>query len=137
MVCTFFGHRNASYDVYGRLKDELIALLEKEARVDFLVGNNGNFDKMAIRALKELSMIYDNMRYAVVLAYLPKEKYDYETIYPEGLESVPPRFAISRRNDWMVAKADLVIGYIKYSSSGAGRTYELAERKGKIVINIA
>ncbi len=69
-----------------------------------MVGNNGDFDSMVIRALKNLSGQYDNIRFTVVLAYLPKDNHDYEIIYPEGLENVPPRYAVLRRNDWIVKK---------------------------------
>ena len=79
----------------------------------------------------------------IVLAYMPAEKQEYssydpmETLYPEGLESVHPRFAISWRNKWMVHEADVVVTYITHSWGGSAQFAELAERKKKRVINIA
>ena len=73
------------------------------------------------------------------MAYLPKEKEEvqlYETIYPAGIELVPPKFAISYRNKWMVENSDYVVTYIKRPQGGAAQFYELALRKNKKVINL-
>ena len=59
-----------------------------------------------------------------------------ETIYPDGLEKVPRRFAISQRNKWMLTQSDTVITYVEYRSSGAGQFKELAEKKGKRIIEL-
>jgi len=50
----------------------------------------------ANRALGELKRKYPHIRYFEVLAYLPKSQPEHETLLPEGIETVPPRFAISR-----------------------------------------
>ena len=141
MICTFFGHRDAPSKIEGTIR-ETIERLILEGATCFYVGNNGNFDSMAHRQLKQLREKYPHIRYYVVLAYLPTEKYEFditdygETIYPEGLESVPPRFAISKRNQWMVEKSEIVVAYVKYSTGGAAQAKKLAERKGKRVINL-
>ena len=59
-----------------------------------------------------------------------------ETFYPEGLESIHPRYAISWRNKWMIQESDVVVTYITHSWGGASQYAELAERKHKQVINI-
>ena len=41
---------------------------------------------------------------------------DIETIYPEGLEYTPRRFAISKRTQWMVQQSDYVIAYVEHLS---------------------
>lgn len=53
-----------------------------------------------------------------------------ETVYPP-LESVPKRFAISRRNEWMVRESDIVVAYVTHSWGGAAKTLEYARRKKK------
>ena len=58
------------------------------------------------------------------------------TIYPEGIESVPKRFAISWRNKWMLTESEYVVAYVKHSWGGAAKYYEMAEKKGKNVINL-
>ncbi|MEE1280074.1 MAG: hypothetical protein UHH95_04500 [Oscillospiraceae bacterium] len=58
---------------------------------------------------------------------MPKKigEFDYtdytDTIYPDGLEGVPPNYAISRRNMWMIDNADYVVTYVKYIVGGAAR----------------
>ena len=70
-----------------------------------------------------------------------KEEYSYidpmETLYPEGLESVPRRFAISWRNDWMLKQSDVVVCYVRHSLGGSGKFVEKAIRQKKQVINLA
>ena len=142
MICTFFGHRDAPSRREGKIR-ETIERLILEGATCFYVGNNGNFDSMVHRQLKQLSVEYPHIHYYVVLAYMPtaKDEFDItdygETIYPEGLESVPPRFAISKRNKWMIEKADIVVTYVKYSTGGAAQAKKIAERKGKMVIDMA
>jgi len=70
---------------------------------------------MVRRQLEDLFQKYP-ITYSVVLAYLPTEKNKYDnltnTIYPEGLETVPKRFAISWRNKWMIEQSDIVVTYV-------------------------
>lgn len=91
----------------------------------------------------KLRPLYPNITYSVVLAYLPGEKQEYENYYaeeetflPDGIEIGPVRFAIDRRNKWMVEQADYVITHVTHSWGGAAKFKEFAEKKGKIVINI-
>ena len=58
------------------------------------------------------------------------------SVYPEGIETVPRKFAITYRNKWMLKKADTVICYVAHPSSGAGQFVELAEKQGKRVLNL-
>lgn len=74
---------------------------------------------------------------------MPGEKQEYENYYseeetmiPDEIEVGPVRFAIDRRNKWMVEQADYVITHVTHSWGGAAKFKELAEKKGKTVINI-
>ena len=92
--------------------------------------------------LKELVSLYPHIRYAVVLErLLPKrdefDTRDYsDTMLPEGIETVHPRFAISWRNNWMLKQSDYVVTYITHSWGGAAQFAEKGERQNKKVINI-
>ena len=112
MVCTFFGHKDTPKEIEPTLRSTLIDLIENKNVTVFYVGNNGNFDTMVRHQLEDLSQTYP-ITYSVVLAYLPIEKNKYDnltnTIYPEGLETVPKRFAISWRNKWMIQQSDIVV----------------------------
>jgi hypothetical protein len=52
------------------------------------------------------------------------------TTYPP-LEEVPPKFAISKQNEWMVDQADVVVAYVTHGWGGAAATLQYAERKEK------
>ncbi len=58
-----------------------------------------------------------------------------EVIYPP-IENTPKRFAISKRNEWMIKSADIVIAYVKTSYGGAYKSLQIAKRQKKRIINI-
>ena len=94
---------------------------------------------MAAGVVRELKKKYPHIKSVLVLAYLNREvdmEYYDETIYPP-LENVPPRYAISKRNEWLVAQADTVIAYVAYSWGGAAKTLRYAQRKHKRIVNLA
>ena len=139
MVCTFFGHKDTPKEIEPTLRSTLIDLIENKNVNVFYVGNNGNFDTMVRRQLEDLSQTY-TITYHVVLAYLPTEKNKYDNLtntnYPEGLETVPKRFAISWRNKWMIQQSDIVVTYVTHNFGGAAQFKEMAERLNKHVINL-
>ncbi len=137
MTCTFFGHRDAPIVIKTQLKKVLTDLIENREMCNFYIGNHGSFDSMVLNVLTELKQTYTHINFAVVLAYLTDEKEGCDSVYPEGLECVPPRFAISARNKWMIEKSDCVITYVSRNFGGAAQFKELAEKKGKTVINLA
>lgn len=142
-ICTFFGHRNTPQQAEPILRSTLLDLIENKNVNTFYVGNQGNFDHMVRNTLKSLKLIYPYVNYSVVLAYMPykeNELYheDYsDTIYPDGLENTLPRYSIIKRNKWMIDICDYAITYITHPWGGAAQFKELAEKKGKIVINLA
>ena len=133
MIWTFFGHSDTPETVKPTLKTAIIELIEKEHVTGFYVGNHGNFDRMAISILSELAKIRC-IRFYVVLAYQPTEKetaYLAHTVLPDGIETVPPRFAVNYRNKFMLENADFVITYVTHSWGGAAKFKQLAEKKQK------
>ena len=140
MVCTFFGHKDSPKEIEPTLRSTLIDLIENKNVTVFYVGNNGNFDTMVRRQLENLSQTYP-ITYNVVLAYLPVKKSEYDgftnTLLPEGIETVPKRFAISYRNKWMTRQADTVVTYVTHTHGGAWQFKAMAERQGKMVIELS
>lgn len=136
-VCTFFGHREYCDLDTGVLRDAVEELIKKGVEI-FYVGNQGSFDTMVYNCLKQLRKVYPHIRVWVVLAYLPTEKREGEdmsdTMYPE-IEGYP-KFAIERRNRWMIDASDYCLCYITHTWGGAYKFARLAKRSGKIVINI-
>lgn len=141
-VCTFFGHRDCPAAVKPKLRTVVAELIEQYGVERFYVGRQGTFDAMARSVLRELAEEYPGISYAVVLERLPGPRdeavWDFsDTIFPEGLETVPPRFAISRRNEWMLRQADFVVTYITRPWGGAAQFADKARRQGKAVLNLA
>lgn len=72
----------------------------------------------------------------MVLPYLDREYdaglYD-ETLYPP-LESTPKRFAISKRNEYMINAADCVIAFVVHDFGGAYNSLRYAQRQHKRII---
>jgi len=139
-ICTFFGHRDCPNTIKEILQKVLEDLITNHDVNTFYVGHQGRFDAIAYRTLQELQKTYTHIRVTVVLAYMPGKKTDtthYEnTLLPDGIESTPPRYAISYRNDWMLKQADYVITYITRPFGGAAQYAEKAIRQKKTVINL-
>lgn len=135
-ACTFFGHR----DCPESIKPDLYRVIESliaEGVDTFYVGNHGRFDAYVRSVLRQLKTAYPHIDYAVVLAYLPAAGEDgSDTIYPEGIEVGAPRFAIERRNRWMLRQADVVVSYVRYTWGGAYKFKAVAEKQGKRVIEL-
>lgn len=146
MIVTFCGHRN--FIETAETKERLAMILGKYTRAnDRLIcynGGYGNFDCFAAKCVQRLQEHHSNIRNCLILPYIDqtflehiavfKKLFD-ETIYPP-LENVPKKYAIIRRNEWMIDVADLVIAYVKYSWGGAARSLEYARRKKKNIIQI-
>ena len=143
MTVAFFGHADTPPGVGPLLETTVRDLIEHHGATLFYMGDKGNFDCMVRKILRRLSQEYPHIRYAVVLAYMPEKKreFDYEdrsdTIFPEGLERAHPRYAISSRNRWMVEQSDTVVAYVTHQVGGAARFVSLAEKKGNRIVNIA
>lgn len=142
MTITFFGHRNSPSNIRNTLKSVLIDLIEHHQADLFYVGNQGSFDLMVYELLKELKKQYLKIDYNVVLAYFPEKseqgRIDSEhTIYPDGLETVPRKFAIDRRNHWMIDRSDAVVTFVERSFGGAAKFKEIARRKKKRIIELS
>lgn len=139
-VCTFFGHRECADTIKPKLRETLVDLIVSHGVDMFYVGNQGQFDAIVCSTLRDLQKEYPQVDYAVVLAYMPGEKNDYDdysdTMLPEGIESVHPRYAISWRNDWMLKESDYVVTYITHSWGGAAQYATKAKKQGKTVINL-
>ena len=139
-ACTFFGHRDCPESVKPRLREVLVDLITNRDVEMFYVGHQGRFDAYVHSELKKLKQEYPQINYAVVLAYMPGKKTEYDdysdTMLPEGIESVHPHYAISWRNNWMLKQSDYVVTYITHSWGGAAQYAEKARRQKKVVINL-
>ena len=137
MIVTFCGHRDVSQsdDVRAWLVDCVESLIQ-EGATDFYLGGYGSFDSMAASVVWKLKEKYPGICSVLVIPYLNRDidtsRYDLTTYPP--LETVPKRFAITKRNEWMVQAADVVVAYVLHGWGGAAATLEYAKRKKKRII---
>ena len=138
--CTFFGHRDCPETIKPKLKEVLIDLITNYGVDMFYVGHQGQFDAIVRSVLRELKKEYSQTHYAVVLAYMPGKRNEYDdysdTMLPEGIEAVHPHYAISWRNNWMLRQSDYVVTYITHSWGGAAQYAEKAKRQRKKIVSI-
>ncbi len=136
MIVTFAGHGDIVYsdEVRGWLYSKVEQLIERGAGT-FYLGGYGNFDSMAASVVNELKEKYPSIESILVTPYIDRAAtYLYDaSVYPT-LENVPKRFAIIKRNEWMVDKADVLIAYVTRSFGGAYKMLSYAKRKKKEII---
>ena len=146
MIITFCGHSNCLFndDIKKQLKNILLDEIIKNPTCKFYLGGYGDFDGLCLRTLKDLKADFPEIELIFITPYLDKNysklefaKYYYDDVIFPPLENVPRKFAILKRNEWMVEEADLVIAYVMYSWGGAAKTLEYAKRKKKTIINLA
>lgn len=139
-ACTFFGHRECPEAIRPMVYTAVEELILRQGVTMFYVGNQGQFDTMVRWCLQRLTQCYPQASYAVVLAYMPgKATPDCDagdTMLPEGIEAVHPKYAISWRNRWMLERSDYVITYITHGWGGAASFARLASKQGKTIVNI-
>ena len=148
MVITFIGHSSIAF--HQNLKEAVKKIIKNNLiDVEFItcyLGGYGDFDNICAYACKELKQQHQNIEIAYVTPYMSlieQEKikkmqacglYDI-SIYPP-IENTHPRFAILKRNEWMIANADLVVAYVCRSYGGAYKALQIANKMKKKIINV-
>ncbi len=137
-ACTFFGHKDCPETKYSNILQAIQYLITEKKVLTFYVGTQGNFDSLVYRALCSLRANFPKIQINRVLAYFPKDNCLIpDSILPEGIELLHPRYAISWRNRWMIERSDFVIAYITHNYGGAARFVDEANRKEKTIIKIS
>lgn len=138
MIVSFCGHHDVliTEKLRAWLTQTICTQIEAGANI-FYLGGYGNFDHLAASTLHNLVRKYPAVSSCLVLAYpnspVSAELYDF-TVYPE-LEHVPPRFAISHRNQWIVEQSQVLICCVDHRWGGAYAMMNDAKKKGKEIIN--
>lgn len=138
MTVSFCGHRHTQDT--PELRAWLAAIVEKliaEGADTFYLGGYGDFDRIAAPVVWTLKQKYPQIESVLVLPYLGRavnaERYD-RTMYPE-IEGGPMRFAITKRNQWLVDNSDVLIAHVVLDSGGAAAARRYAMGRKKRVIN--
>ena len=145
MIIAFCGH--SSYIANVEDEAQLSLLLEKVAhgqQVDFYLGGYGGFDSFALSCAQKYKKAHQDAKLIYITPYLDRcwraretilyTMYD-EILYPP-LESVPQRFSILKRNEWIVNQADDLFGYVQAHSGGAYKMLLYAHKRKKPYINL-
>jgi len=145
LIITFCGHDEIHND-REELQEKVLSAINDYAKgenVTFYLGGYGTFDWIALRACQEYKEIHPASQLLFITPYYGEEYFERKemyikecdgTVYPE-VEKTPKRFAISKRNEWMIDKADYVIAYVNFSWGGAVKTLQYAIRHKKPFIN--
>ena len=135
MIISFIGHSSITSKERARelVKDQIRRFAQNCPNFTCYVGGYGDFDELSAIACYELKREI-NIEVVYVTPYLSATRrshleemksrglYD-SSVYPP-IENVPLKFAISKRNEWMMSAADLVIAYVSHSYGGAYKELE-------------
>ena len=146
MKCTFCGHGDiqCSAQLQTELINSIKLLIEKGVDT-FYCGYYGNFDKLCSDTINLLKADYHDITLYAVTPYpddvLTKHNTfmalsSDELIYPFDGQNIHPRYAIPKRNQWMVDKSEYIIAYVNNSYGGAYTTLKYAKRNQSTVIEI-
>jgi len=136
-TCFMMGNHDAGAEIYPALYSEIERHIMQYDVREFFVGCYGKFDRLAARAVREAQDYFETVGLTLVMHYLNKEKYEdmmhlyTDSIFPDGLEKVHPRYAIARGNRLMVNMSDYLIVYARDTTGNTGRLLEYAKRREK------
>lgn len=141
--CFFIGHRKSDELLLPTLVNAIERLVVSEDVTCFYAGGYGGFDRITATAVKQVKQRYPEITLMLVLPYHPAERpvetpYGFDgTYYPEGMETVPRRFAIVQANKHMVENVDWLIAYVHHGASNSQKIIEYAKTKSVPYINLA
>ena len=148
MIITFIGHSVISFhdDVKNAVKEQIRKNIANADSVTCYLGGYGDFDNIGLCACKELKQERADIELVYVTPYISLSEqlkikklqefgYCDFSLYPP-IENVPLKFAIVKRNEWMIMNADLIIAYVNREYGGAYKALQFAKRKKRRIINI-
>ena len=148
-ICTFFGHRDTYLDdeEKAQIRACLINLIEKEGVDAFWFGSYGNFDSACAGITRSLKKEYPHIEMHLLLPYPTKndraggasyDELEFDSFsYFDPDKLLFPKFAISKRNDYMAKNCDFMICYVICGWGGAFQAMQKAIRSKKTVFNFA
>ena len=137
-----FGHRDI--DDLLRVEEAFLSCVEElfasHPCINFLIGRNGDFDEYIASAIKRIQKKpgAERVRLILVLPYplaplIYYEAYYDEIIIPEELARIHPKARITKRNQWMIRNADLVLVCLEKAQGGTADAVRYALRCQKPV----
>lgn len=140
--CFFIGHRDAPSTILRQLENAIYLGIAQYGISEFVVGQYGNFDRMAAATIKKLKQASNQLSLLLLLPYHPSGRpvelpagFD-NSIYPKGLELVSKKLAIIHANRKIIVFCDLIIAYAN-GSGNACSFVDYAKKRSVPVVNLA
>ena len=142
----FIGHRyiEGHYGLEDQIENIIREKLHSKEYVELYVGRNGDFDISVASATKRVQKALGHHNSSLILLqpYPMKDDPDFEKFYDEIWYPIDskthPKAAITKRNQWMIDNADLLIAFVyPDQKGGALTTLKYAEKQGVEIINLA
>lgn len=137
--CTFIGHKDCPYYIKEKIRVAIEDLIMYRNVTDFYIGTNGMFDKYVYDILCDLEKTY-RIKIQVVLSYLNIKQNEYydniKTLFPFELSLVPKRFAIVKRNNYMISKSQYMVCYVNNTYTNAYKYIDMARKRKLQIINL-
>ncbi|MBQ6625774.1 MAG: hypothetical protein IIX27_00600 [Ruminococcus sp.] len=138
--CTFIGHKDCPQEIKEKLCETVEDLIVNSDVRRFYVGTHGSFDRLAYKVLCDFESKYE-IEIIVVLSYLYHKKdvyYDLsKTVFPEEVDKADKKYAIVRRNEFMIKRSQVLVCYVNNMVSNSYKYMTQALKKGLRVINIS
>lgn len=134
-TCFFMGNRHTPSDIRGQLIEVVEQHITEYDVTTFTVGHYGAFDSLVIGVLRELKKSYPDIVLYLLAPYALNQNREAPegfdgTFYPEGLETVPLRYAIVQANKYMVQHSNYLITYCHHVGN-TRNIVEYAQRREK------
>ena len=148
MTIAFIGHAAVSSEdrIEETVKEQIRKHTALAEHVTCYLGGYGDFDRICARVCNSLRRERP-METVYVTPYIgpaAQEKIKemihcglYDTVLYPPIENVPLKFAIAKRNEWMMTNADLIVAYVTHNWGGAYKFLQMAKRKKKKTVNIS
>ncbi len=136
--CTFIGHSSCDIEIRNILFETIEKLIINKKVFTFYVGTHGKFDRYVYDVLCELRKFYKIEIYIVLshINSIPDYCKNAKTIFPEVLEKTPFRYAITKRNLYMIENSQYMICYLENTFTNTYEFVKKAYRKKLTIINI-
>lgn len=148
MTISFLGHRSlyTSENLFNEVENAIMKNAKFDEGVTFLLGGYGDFDDLCARVCREIKKCQKNCEIVFVTPYMTISQQEkmkewvklglYDSVLYPPLEHVPLKFAIGKRNRWMIDQSDYVVLYVEHSYGGAYQGLSYARKKGKHLLNL-
>lgn len=150
LTVSFFGHRYIDGDIWDideKLRNIIQLLINRSDYVEFLVGADGDFDRIVSSAIKHEQKLldYPSASHTLFLPYIKTEFTDRHKCMNNFYDNIEicekscnayPKDAFRIRNRDMIDRSDLVIFYVNRTCGGAYNAMKYAAKHGVKIINL-